>query len=185
MGKNTPESCKTLFDRKEQALIDVDCTDALGIASFDELQSSLHSMANDYGNHGFPDIVSRVSPGLRYLDSFHKAITSASQYDPRACLVWDVMQAFIKVYTPFHTRHYLLWGFDFCQSAIQSNVAMNDMLGLISELTESLPDFGAYLRMFPESPALQAHFQDIFETYMNYCISSIKYMKKRPSSKIP
>jgi hypothetical protein len=55
------------------------------------------------------------------------------------------------------------------------------MLGLITELNETLPEFGAYLQMFPKSPILQAHLQDIYNTYMEYCISSIRYMKRSPS----
>lgn len=69
------------------------------------------------------------------------------------------------------------------QSAVQSNVAVEDMLSMISELNASLPEFGTYLLMFPNSPPLQAHFQDIVDTYMEYCIASIKYMKKSPSCK--
>ena len=69
------------------------------------------------------------------------------------------------------------------KSACQSNVMLNDALALIAELNETLPEFGLYLLMFPDSPTLQAHLQDIYETYMEYCISSIKYMKRSPLSK--
>jgi hypothetical protein len=68
------------------------------------------------------------------------------------------------------------------QCACQSQVALDDMLGLVSDLNESLPEFATYLEMFPDSPALQTHLQDIYDTYMEYCISSIKYMKRSPSS---
>ena len=86
-----------MFDKEEQALIDNGCRDALAIASFDELHASLHEMANEYGQTGFPDIMNRLQPGFRYLESFTSAINSASQYDQRACLVWGVTQAFVKL----------------------------------------------------------------------------------------
>jgi hypothetical protein len=97
MGKYYPESWEGLFAQKEQALRDNGCQEALDIASFDELQTSLHIIAQEYGDSGFPDIIARLQPGFRYLDSFTTAITSATQYDPRACLVWGVLQAFIQV----------------------------------------------------------------------------------------
>ena len=97
MGKYSLESWKTLFDQKEQALIENNCHDALGITSFEDLQASLHAMAQEYGHSGFPDIANRLQPGFRYLGSFTDAITSASQYDGRACLVWGTLQAFVQV----------------------------------------------------------------------------------------
>lgn len=97
MARYTPETWTTLFDRKEEALQDAKCFDALEVSSFDQLQASLYSMSETYGHHGFPDIVNKLSPGLGYLQSFHSAINSASQYDPRACLVWGIMQAVVQV----------------------------------------------------------------------------------------
>lgn len=88
-----------MFNRNEQALIDANCGDALSIASYNDLRDSLYLIANEYRHQGFPDIVTQLEPGLRYLDSFHSAITSASQYDPRACLVWGAVQAFVQVRT--------------------------------------------------------------------------------------
>ena len=97
MAKYYPESWTALFDQKAKSLTDINCDDALGIASFDDLQASLQITANEYGHSGFPDIINQLQPGIRYLDSFNQAITSASQYDPRACLVWGALQAFVKV----------------------------------------------------------------------------------------
>ncbi|KAF2446062.1 hypothetical protein P171DRAFT_519658 [Karstenula rhodostoma CBS 690.94] len=162
MARYTPETWANLFDRKEQALEDSRCVEAINILSFDELEDSLRSIAQEYGHQGFPDIVSRLSPGLNYLKTFQAAISSASQYDPRACLVWGFMQAFV-------------------QSAFQHQVVLEDMLSLIDELNLAMPEFGGYLQMLPKSPQLQAHFQDIFDAYMDYCILCIKHMQKSPS----
>ncbi|KAI0901758.1 hypothetical protein F4806DRAFT_490232 [Annulohypoxylon nitens] len=158
MGRYSPKSWKTLVDRQEQALHDIDCVDALSVASFDELEKSLFSIVNEYGDSGFPDIVNRLEPGFRYLERFDRAITSASQYEPTACLVWGVMQAFV-------------------QSACQPNAMLDDMINLVTELNESLSEFEDDLRTPAESPALQAHLQDIYEAYMDYCIDCIRYMK--------
>jgi hypothetical protein len=62
MGKYYPESWEGLFAQKEQALRDNGCQEALDIASFDELQTSLHIIAQEYGDSGFPDIIARLQP---------------------------------------------------------------------------------------------------------------------------
>lgn len=97
MVKYYPESWKGLFDAKQRALIENNCQDALQISSFEDLQLSLEMAAQEYGHTGFPDIINRLKPGFRYLESFNAAITSASQYDGRACLVWGALQAFVVV----------------------------------------------------------------------------------------
>lgn len=58
---------------------------------------------------------------------------------------------------------------------------LDDMISLVTELNESLSEFDDDPRTSAESPALQAHLQDIYEAYMDYCIDCIRYMKKSPS----
>lgn len=97
MSRRFQNPWKDLFDQQEQALIDNGCAEAIDIATIEELQFSLEALAREYGSLGFPDMVSRLKPGFQYLQSFHNAITSATQYDGRACLLWGTIQALCQV----------------------------------------------------------------------------------------
>jgi hypothetical protein len=86
-----------LFAQKKQEFLESDCRRALDISNFDQLQIALQNLATEYQAGTFPDFVNRLNPSLQHVRSFTKAITSASQYDPHATLVWGAIQAVMEV----------------------------------------------------------------------------------------
>ena len=50
-----------------------------------------------YSQGRLPDFVEKLMPGLQHIESFSRAIASAVQYSPVACLVWGGMWAVIQV----------------------------------------------------------------------------------------
>ena len=86
-----------LFEEKRLEFLNNDCRRALQIESFDELQTGLQELASSYQTNGFPDLLSRLNPTLQHIQSFNSAITSASQANPKACLVWGATQALMQV----------------------------------------------------------------------------------------
>ena len=56
------------------------------------------------------------------------------------------------------------------------------MVDLVVELNNTLPQFESYMNMFPQCYQLQFQLQDIYDDYMDYCIQTVQYMKRRSSS---
>lgn len=88
-----------LFEQKRHEFLANDCRRALQIRSFDELQTGLQQLAASYQTNGFPDLLTRLNPTLEHIQSFNNAITSASQFEPTACLVWGAAQALMQACT--------------------------------------------------------------------------------------
>lgn len=86
-----------LFEQKRHEFLANDCRSALDVGSFDDLQAGLRQIVSEYQASGFPNLLSRVNPILNHVQSFNNAVTSASQADPRTCLVWGAVQALMQV----------------------------------------------------------------------------------------
>jgi hypothetical protein len=86
-----------LFEQKRHEVLEIDCRDALAIESFDDLQRGIQQLTTSYQRDGFPDLLARLNPTLKQVTAFNNAITSASQFEPKACLIWGVTQALIQV----------------------------------------------------------------------------------------
>ena len=84
-----------LEEQKRNDLLDADCDDALRILTLEDLQENLHGMADEFKIRN--SFVEKLNPALAHLTSFTKAISSASQYTPVACLVWGGIQAVVQV----------------------------------------------------------------------------------------
>ena len=97
MPSNYKDFWERLFVQKKQELLENDCEESLQIESFDDFQLVLHDIGTSYNQGKFPDFLSALNPSLNHLQSFINAITSASQYQPAACLFWGTMQALILV----------------------------------------------------------------------------------------
>lgn len=96
-SKRHQESWERLFDQKRREFLENDCRMALEVSNFDELQVGLQDVVSAHRSTGFPDLLSRLKPSLEHVKSFENAVTSASQYDSRTCLIWGSTQALIKV----------------------------------------------------------------------------------------
>ena len=86
-----------LYEQKKQELLEADCSYALQTTSFDDLQRALHEMADEYSESRFPDLINRLNPSLQHIKSFTAAITSASQDNSTASLIWGAVQATLLV----------------------------------------------------------------------------------------
>jgi hypothetical protein len=95
--KRYHDQWERLFEQKRHEVLTNDCRDALAIESFDDLQRGLQQLTSSYQKHGFPDLLARLHPTLKHVTAFNNAITSASQFEPKACLVWGVTQALMQV----------------------------------------------------------------------------------------
>lgn len=93
------EQWERIFKQKQRELLANSSPGALQVNNFDELSTGLHSLATSYRSTGFPSFVSRLGPSFEQVKTFTAAITSACQYEPRACLVWGAMQALVQVRT--------------------------------------------------------------------------------------
>ena len=91
------ERWEQLFEQKRNDLLEEQCETALGVQSLEDLQRNLHQMAMDYHDGLFQVTLHRLKPSLDHLQSFTKAISSAAQYNPVACLVWGAIQALMEV----------------------------------------------------------------------------------------
>lgn len=94
------EQWQRLFEQKRHALLEEECGKALDIASLEDLQTALRDLTMTYSRTSYPGIIEKLDPGLNHLMSFTNAISSASQYEPVACLVWGSIQAIMQVF--FH-----------------------------------------------------------------------------------
>lgn len=62
--------------------------------------------------------------------------------------------------------------------AYDNNSVTDDMLDVIARLNESLPILDKDLDIFAESPRFHFQLQDLYDTYMDYCISCIQYIRR-------
>lgn len=69
------------------------------------------------------------------------------------------------------------------QCALQSSDAPGEICGLISDLNASMPTLEDHKRLLPSRPALQWPLQELYDDYMNFCISAVQYVRKRASGK--
>lgn len=80
---------------KRNEFFDGDCGESLETTSLEGLQENLHQLAHEFQiRHSFME---KLNPSLEHLTSFTAAISSASQYNPVACLVWGGIQAVVIV----------------------------------------------------------------------------------------
>lgn len=86
-----------LEEQKRQDLLETGCDEALRISTVGGLKDSLHEMIDRFRVRELPHLVQQLNPTLEHLQSFTAAITSASQYEPVACLVWGGIQAVVEV----------------------------------------------------------------------------------------
>lgn len=92
------EQWRRLFEQKRHNFEEQQCGVACQISSIEQLQGSLHQMAQKsmpYSQGRLPDFVEKMTPGLRHIESFSRAIVSAAQYSPIASLVWGGVWAVI------------------------------------------------------------------------------------------
>lgn len=66
--------------------------------------------------------------------------------------------------------------------ACDNHSVTEDMLMLVTTLNEALPELEAELPLFQYSNDLQFQLQDLYDTYMDYCIDCIQYVKRNPTS---
>ncbi|KAG8533100.1 uncharacterized protein KY384_001883 [Bacidia gigantensis] len=82
-----------LEEEKRHDFLDLACDESLQVNTLEDLQKSLHELVDEFKLRN--SFVERLNPTFDHLTSFTQAITSASQYNPVACLVWGGIQAVV------------------------------------------------------------------------------------------
>lgn len=59
---------------------------------------------------------------------------------------------------------------------------LEDIFDLIAELNNTLPRFDSDLALYSGREELQWPLQDLYEEYLNYCTTAVRYLQRRPQS---
>ncbi|KAL9103692.1 MAG: hypothetical protein Q9163_001286 [Psora crenata] len=158
-----------LFDQARHDLEEEQCNSVLRTSGLDDLIANLDRSATLYSRHELPRLASKIHPSLRHIESFTSAISSASQYRPVACLVWGGIQAVLQVL--YHC------------ACLLPNV-LEEMFELIADLNNTLPRFESDLTLYSDREELQWPLQDLYEEYLKYCTTAVRYLRRRPERNI-
>lgn len=55
---------------------------------------------------------------------------------------------------------------------------------MIGILTFTMPQYEKYLSLYPKNPVLESHIRSIFSHYSDFCIFTIKFLKRRPACEL-
>lgn len=185
MDRHQRERWERLFDQARHDLEEEQCGHALTTTGLDDLMCNLNRSATLYSRQEISRLANKLHPTLKHIQAFTSAISSAVQYTHIACLVWGGMQAVLQVlYTAFHGH--LVYGspniccYDQCACIIPN--VLEEIFELITELNSTLPRFDNDLALYADREELQWPLQDLYEEYLNYCTTAVRYLRKKPSS---
>ncbi|KAJ9604888.1 hypothetical protein H2200_010277 [Cladophialophora chaetospira] len=130
----------------------------LEVNTLEDLQGIV---ADLYGrNTGREQEESQLQHALDHLKSFASAITSASQYNPVACLVWGGIQAIL-------------------QSADQHKQLSEEVVEMVTDLNNSIGSLqGCDNGLIQGHPGMQYALQEMFADFMNYCEHASAYFSR-------
>ncbi|KAF5488528.1 hypothetical protein CGCF413_v012408 [Colletotrichum fructicola] len=57
---------------------------------------------------------------------------------------------------------------------------MEETFESLARFYQSFPMFTRYIKLFLSSPSLRLDMQDLYPTYSEFCLRTIKYMRKSP-----
>ncbi len=99
LGQILADKWNRLYVAKRRALATACGSDAITLETnnFDDFQRAMNKLCQQYENRGLTRIITSLTPSLRHVSSFTNAITTASQTQEVAALVWSGVQAVIEV----------------------------------------------------------------------------------------
>jgi hypothetical protein len=73
------------------------CQNVFAITNFQQFEASMNLLCTQYARRNLPRILQKLYPSLDHLRSFSQAISSCTQTNDTAALVWGATQAVVAV----------------------------------------------------------------------------------------
>ncbi|KAI1845653.1 hypothetical protein JX266_008264 [Neoarthrinium moseri] len=135
--------------------------ETLQLDDFDHFQGALHSLLHEYSQHGIAKLVAEhVEPHFDHIKSFERAIASAVQQLDSASYVWSASLAVMEC-TCRHVSY------------------MKDTFEQLEKFYETFPKLDAYMKLFQDDYKLRYLLQRLYDIYSEFCLCTIRYMRKR------
>ncbi|KAL8897522.1 MAG: hypothetical protein Q9207_007174 [Kuettlingeria erythrocarpa] len=131
---------------------------ALTTTGLEQLMNNLSRSATLYSRQDISRLADKIQRSLKHIQTFTSAISSAAQYKPIACLVWGGIQAVLQC------------------TCIVPNV-LEEIFDLVAELNNDLPLIEVDLALYSSREELQWPLQDMYQDYLNYCITVVRYLR--------
>ncbi|KIW79481.1 hypothetical protein Z517_06093 [Fonsecaea pedrosoi CBS 271.37] len=125
-------------------------------------QTAGEALAQQFSQKKVPALVSKyLYPSLDHVRSFHSGISSATQYEPTAALVWGVLLVVIQC------------GCIFAES-------IEEIISQLGALQSLLPFLERDLGLYPNIKSVELSLRAIFEDYIDFCLVIVRHLAGKP-----
>ncbi|KAK7403916.1 hypothetical protein QQX98_010323 [Neonectria punicea] len=149
---------------------------------------SLERHKNRLGTEAYNEIV-EILDYEKFISKFNKLIAAYSSRKFTECLqklggVFNLLQTFTLVIGTMVQANpcvaALVWGsvLAVVELACKFTSTLDKITKVLSDITESLPRFQRYLKLFPESESLKDKARELYDTYIDFLISARVYLIK-------
>ncbi|KAI9710040.1 MAG: hypothetical protein M1828_002228 [Chrysothrix sp. TS-e1954] len=134
----------------------------LSVNDFATFQKNLDVLRAKYSTSIVSSQLNTLSPAFERLRAFSSAISAFIQSDPTySGLVWGGVLIVLECATRF--------------SSILCRITT-----MIDSMTKAMPRFEEYVKLYPESAALQSALRDIYSTHTDFCLHAYQFFRHRP-----
>ncbi|KAH7000615.1 hypothetical protein EDB80DRAFT_114451 [Ilyonectria destructans] len=154
-----------LLEDKLQKLRDKDQKRLREMLNYDTFQQSLEDLLAKYEAKRPVKLLKFIRPAVEGLSTFSHAFNSIREANPFPTLGWGVAQLLLE-------------------SAYNSLEVLSHIAYYLEEFTRTLPRCSDYVALFPHHPRLRIALRDILKVYVQVCIDTATYLKKRSAVNI-
>ncbi|OAG45290.1 hypothetical protein AYO21_00638 [Fonsecaea monophora] len=129
-------------------------------------QTALEALAQQFSQKKVPALASKyLYPSLDHVRSFHSGISSATQFEPTAALVWGILLVVIQLS--------LACGCIFAES-------IEEIISQLGALQSLLPFLERDLGLYPKIKSVELSLRAIFEDYIDFCLVIVRHLARKP-----
>ncbi|KAK3320223.1 hypothetical protein B0T19DRAFT_468446 [Cercophora scortea] len=132
------------------------------VSDFESFQAALHHMCQKYSRRNAARLIhNKLGPHFDHIKSFDKALSTLSQSQPSALLLWGGTQIVLELCCRFSDH-------------------LDKTLDQLAKFYREIPIFDEDMELFPGNKLLELCLRDVFEDFVDFCVSTIEFVKTHP-----